>query len=114
MELVCAELCGWGHYKMRATVTVYEKQAELDRWLADEQRKQEADRLLIASHSTHVSSGLASGVGPLHVAAAVPAAPGEIQIGAAGTAAATWKSPENQPLETRYSYHSTGRGTSTP
>ena len=49
LELVCAELCGWGHYKMRATVTVYETQAELDRWLADELKKQQADQLAAAT-----------------------------------------------------------------
>ncbi len=32
-DLVCAELCGWGHYKMRGTVTVYNTQAEFDEWM---------------------------------------------------------------------------------
>ena len=32
-ELVCAELCGWGHGRMRANVTVHETQAEFDEWL---------------------------------------------------------------------------------
>jgi cytochrome c oxidase subunit II len=32
-ELVCAELCGWGHYKMRGNVTVHESQAEFDEWM---------------------------------------------------------------------------------
>lgn len=32
-ELGCAELCGMGHYKMRARVTV-ESQADFDAWLA--------------------------------------------------------------------------------
>jgi cytochrome c oxidase subunit 2 len=32
-ELACAELCGMGHYKMRAKVTV-QSQAEFDAWLA--------------------------------------------------------------------------------
>ena len=30
-ELVCAELCGWGHYKMRGNVTVHETEEEFDR-----------------------------------------------------------------------------------
>ena len=33
-ELVCAELCGWGHYKMRGKVTVHETRGgipEVDR-----------------------------------------------------------------------------------
>lgn len=44
-ELVCAELCGWGHYKMRATLTVYETQADFDRWMGDALRAQSADRV---------------------------------------------------------------------
>lgn len=32
-EIACAELCGLGHYRMRAQVTV-ESQAEFDAWLA--------------------------------------------------------------------------------
>ncbi|MBI4421796.1 MAG: cytochrome c oxidase subunit II [Gemmatimonadetes bacterium] len=34
-ELACAELCGLGHYRMRAIVTVH-PQAEYDQWLADQ------------------------------------------------------------------------------
>lgn len=33
-ELACAELCGLGHYKMRAQIIV-ESQADFDAWLAD-------------------------------------------------------------------------------
>jgi cytochrome c oxidase subunit 2 len=43
-ELVCAELCGWGHYKMRGNVTVHETQSEFDEWqgkaLAEQNRSQ--------------------------------------------------------------------------
>jgi len=43
-ELVCAELCGWGHYKMRGNVTVHGTQSEFDEWmskaLADQNRSQ--------------------------------------------------------------------------
>ncbi len=46
-ELVCAELCGWGHYKMRGEVTVYETQEELDQWLHDVELAQSADRLVV-------------------------------------------------------------------
>ncbi len=31
-ELLCAELCGWGHYKMRADVIVHETRDEFDAW----------------------------------------------------------------------------------
>ena len=41
-ELLCAELCGWGHYKMRADVTVHETQSEFDEWM--EQALREQDR----------------------------------------------------------------------
>jgi len=43
-DLVCAELCGWGHYKMRGTVKVHETQAEFDAWLDGQRRQQESDR----------------------------------------------------------------------
>lgn len=32
-DIVCAELCGWGHYKMRGRVTL-QSRADFDRWLA--------------------------------------------------------------------------------
>ena len=34
-DLVCAELCGWGHYKMAGKVHVL-SQEDFDRWLADQ------------------------------------------------------------------------------
>ena len=44
-ELACAELCGLGHYRMRAMVTVHTQQ-EYDAWLADQiaQHSQTASR----------------------------------------------------------------------
>lgn len=41
-DIVCAELCGWGHYKMKGRLVVHDTRAELDAWLADQQRIQEA------------------------------------------------------------------------
>ena len=32
-EIVCAELCGWGHYKMKGGLTVHETQAQFDEWM---------------------------------------------------------------------------------
>jgi cytochrome c oxidase subunit 2 len=32
-ELACAELCGWGHYKMRGLVYIHESKADYDKWL---------------------------------------------------------------------------------
>jgi cytochrome c oxidase subunit 2 len=43
-ELVCAELCGWGHTRMRGVVTVHETRADFDEWfrgaLAEQRRSQ--------------------------------------------------------------------------
>ena len=40
-DIVCAELCGWGHYKMKGRVTV-ESREDFDRWLEAMYRQQEA------------------------------------------------------------------------
>lgn len=32
-EIVCAELCGWGHYKMRGRLVVHETMSDLQQWL---------------------------------------------------------------------------------
>lgn len=37
-ELACAELCGWGHYKMNGFFYVHKDRASYDRWLADTKR----------------------------------------------------------------------------
>jgi cytochrome c oxidase subunit 2 len=39
-DIVCAELCGWGHYKMRGRITV-ESREQFDRWLARQYAEQE-------------------------------------------------------------------------
>ena len=39
-DIVCAELCGWGHYKMKGRVTV-ESREDFDEWLAAEIRRAE-------------------------------------------------------------------------
>ena len=43
-DLVCAELCGWGHYKMKGRLTI-ESRAKFERWLqkkyVDEQATQD-------------------------------------------------------------------------
>jgi cytochrome c oxidase subunit 2 len=41
-ELACAELCGWGHYKMNGYLYVHRDKASYDRWLADALKKQRA------------------------------------------------------------------------
>ena len=40
-DLVCAELCGWGHYKMKGRLTI-ESREDFDRWLEKKWREQEA------------------------------------------------------------------------
>ena len=35
-DIVCAELCGWGHYKMRGRLTL-QSRADFDRWLQQAQ-----------------------------------------------------------------------------
>jgi len=48
-ELVCAELCGWGHYKMRGKVTVHETQEEFQKWLDDSFAEQSRSQLSMAN-----------------------------------------------------------------
>lgn len=43
-DIVCAELCGWGHYKMKGRVTV-ESREEFDTWLEKTQREQNQTEL---------------------------------------------------------------------
>ena len=38
-ELACAELCGWGHYKMHGKLCVHKDRASYLRWLADTTKK---------------------------------------------------------------------------
>ncbi|REK09378.1 MAG: cytochrome c oxidase subunit II [Planctomycetota bacterium] len=40
-DIVCAELCGWGHYKMKGQLTI-ESRAEYDEWLDKKYREQTA------------------------------------------------------------------------
>jgi cytochrome c oxidase subunit 2 len=40
-DIVCAELCGWGHYKMKGRVT-FEPREAFDRWLERKYAEQEA------------------------------------------------------------------------
>jgi cytochrome c oxidase subunit 2 len=40
-DIVCAELCGWGHYKMKGRLTIESKE-DFEAWLAKVQVEQEA------------------------------------------------------------------------
>ncbi len=44
-DIVCAELCGWGHYKMKGRLTV-ESRADFDRWLQEQYAQQQTTKLL--------------------------------------------------------------------
>ena len=39
-DIVCAELCGWGHYKMKGRLTI-ESRDDFDRWLSDARKAQQ-------------------------------------------------------------------------
>lgn len=43
-DIVCAELCGWGHYKMKGRLTV-ESRADFERWLRTEYAAQQTTQL---------------------------------------------------------------------
>jgi cytochrome c oxidase subunit II len=43
-DIVCAELCGWGHYKMKGRLTV-ESREDFDRWLAEQYAEQQRTQL---------------------------------------------------------------------
>ena len=55
-EVVCTELCGWGHATMRAAVVVYETQEEFDAWAAKQPALDEENV------STGVGGGNGAGV----------------------------------------------------
>jgi cytochrome c oxidase subunit 2 len=38
-ELACAELCGWGHYKMQGRLYVHQKRGDFEAWLQDAAKK---------------------------------------------------------------------------
>ncbi len=42
-EIACAELCGWGHYKMRARLVVHETEQDFQDWMARATAAQFAD-----------------------------------------------------------------------
>lgn len=42
-DIACAELCGWGHYKMRGRLVVHGSQFEYEAWFRDAQARHRAD-----------------------------------------------------------------------
>jgi cytochrome c oxidase subunit 2 len=43
-DIVCAELCGWGHYKMRGRMTIVSRE-KFNRWLEDQYIEQQRSTL---------------------------------------------------------------------
>ena len=43
-DIVCAELCGWGHYKMKGRLTV-EPREDFERWLKEQYAQQQSTQL---------------------------------------------------------------------
>ena len=50
-DIVCAELCGWGHYKMRGRVT-FEPRADYEVWLKKMYDEQEAKTVAMSRPSS--------------------------------------------------------------
>ncbi len=46
-DIVCAELCGWGHYKMKGRLTV-EPRGDFERWLSKTRLEQETDSFALS------------------------------------------------------------------
>ncbi len=51
-ELVCAELCGWGHYKMRSNVTVHATQREFEEWMESALQEQSRDQVAAVANGS--------------------------------------------------------------
>jgi cytochrome c oxidase subunit II len=47
-DIVCAELCGWGHYKMKGRAT-FEPRSEFDAWLKTKWEEQQARTITVAA-----------------------------------------------------------------
>ena len=47
-DIVCAELCGWGHYKMKGRLTV-ESRESFDRWIQQKYQAQETSQFTAGS-----------------------------------------------------------------
>ena len=47
-DIVCAELCGWGHYKMKGRLTV-ESRENFDRWIQQKYQAQETSQFTAGS-----------------------------------------------------------------
>ena len=45
-DIVCAELCGWGHYKMKGRLTV-ESREDFDRWIKRKHEQQETSKISV-------------------------------------------------------------------
>jgi cytochrome c oxidase subunit II len=55
-DIVCAELCGWGHYKMKGRITI-ESRAAYDKYLADLKTQQNATQNPATPTGTAAAAG---------------------------------------------------------
>ena len=46
-DIVCAELCGWGHYKMKGRMTI-EPRDQFDLWLEQTRAEQQQDSFAVS------------------------------------------------------------------
>jgi cytochrome c oxidase subunit 2 len=63
-ELLCAELCGWGHYKMRAQVVVHETQGEFDEWVEQSLLEQRRSDPGVPEDPLDIDTAAAAAPGP--------------------------------------------------
>jgi cytochrome c oxidase subunit 2 len=59
-DLVCAELCGWGHYKMKGRITIQSRE-KFNEWLEEKWREQEATQESPAAAENQVASATSKG-----------------------------------------------------
>lgn len=63
-DLVCAELCGWGHYKMRGVVTVHENRRDFEEWAGRALEEQNRSQLTpTTGEAVATASTAAAGAG---------------------------------------------------
>ena len=74
-ELVCAELCGWGHYKMRSKVTIHPSRADFEKWLAERKQEQLYDGVSQAKPASSAAPSPSPSGNETPVPGAPPATP---------------------------------------
>ncbi|GIW88623.1 MAG: hypothetical protein KatS3mg108_2947 [Isosphaeraceae bacterium] len=62
-DLVCAELCGWGHYKMRGVVTVHETRRDFEEWASRALEEQNRSQLATIGGTVATASAATADAG---------------------------------------------------